>query len=257
MKSAIFALLVATASANWREYTVQVNQTAVRDFVTDAEKFESQWYKATKDELFYMGKSIADAYKTYQGKMILDFGKIVVPVIRDAADMWGYMQVNPGCDYQCATDKCFKTDRITMTCLHACKCVFKFETNNADFKKAAQKAEQSGKTFETYMEEREKEFLNSVTPAIRKYLEKEREVHDEFSAFLKKHAVNEFGCDSTCVNRCTNQNYITFLEMPSCVENCNCRQKWLRFKSGVVNYPALLEYNNDDLEAWRYYKSTQ
>lgn len=112
---------------------------------------------------------------------------------------------------------------------------------------------QSVRHFEDEMEARHKEFEQTVRPAYKKYFEKEKQVHSEFSKYLKKHAVNEFGCDSKCVDRCCNASYITFWEMPVCVEKCKCNQKFIKLTGGSYNYAGMALYAEGDMDAYNYF----
>lgn len=78
---------------------------------------------------------------------------------------------------------------------------------------------------------------------MEEYLAKEKEVHEEFGTFLKKHAVKDLGCEEECVNGCVNRDYITFWEMPECLQYCRCEQTVLKMDHGRYNYASLMSYN--------------
>lgn len=85
---------VALAGGDWKEYSAKVNTTAVDGIYEDGVKFYDKWMETTKNERENIRKAYADAYKNAMGRLILDFGKTVAPVVRNFADTMKYGEVN-------------------------------------------------------------------------------------------------------------------------------------------------------------------
>jgi len=59
-----------------------------------------------KNETHAFRRALADAYKNTEAKLILNFGKTVVPAIRAWADVASEYNVSQTCDHECAV-ACF------------------------------------------------------------------------------------------------------------------------------------------------------
>jgi len=94
--------------------------------------FGGKFAEATQQEQENLAKAIADSYKTTQAKIILNFGKTVIPVYKAELEALKLTKINDGCNMECAT-KCYEPDfdnndfRFNKDCMKACKCSFKFE----------------------------------------------------------------------------------------------------------------------------------
>ena len=111
MKAVALSLIAAaTVSANeFRTVTVSVDKSKVLNITGDLEQFHEDLQNATYYERSWLEYKLADAFKTGTGKLVLNFGKTVVPVARD----WARLAETTGlvdpeaCDYECATNLCF------------------------------------------------------------------------------------------------------------------------------------------------------
>jgi hypothetical protein len=83
----------------------------------------------------------------------------------------------------------------------------------------------------------------------------EQQVYQEYANLVQNHAVNDFGCDPQCVTDCTNQQFVTFREIPFCVSDCPCDQQLVNITTGSYNYPALMAYSEYNLAAWSFFKT--
>ena len=132
MKAIALSLLVAAVSANeFRTVTVTVDNTKVENLVRDADRFNHQLHNATTTERHELQKQLSNAFSTGVGKLILNFGKTVVPVARDWADLYETTGVDDGCDFDCATNLCFTPENpanVDFECLsYYCDCNFLFK----------------------------------------------------------------------------------------------------------------------------------
>lgn len=125
--------------------------------------FERKFKNHTRKEAKEYEKAIVDAYKNTVGKIIMDFGDTVAPIIENAGELLEEVRVNKSCDMDCAV-KCFKpkkADRITekyvlgfnRECFGNCSCAFRFESWTPKQQEKAQKnAEQFDESIEDFIE---------------------------------------------------------------------------------------------------------
>jgi acyl-CoA reductase-like NAD-dependent aldehyde dehydrogenase len=64
-----------------------VNETAVEGFYNDAMKFGKLWLDTTQNERENVRKALADAYENAAARMLMNFGKTVVPIVSDWAEL--------------------------------------------------------------------------------------------------------------------------------------------------------------------------
>ena len=232
-----------------------LNATELRDLASDLRRFGAHYISETSDERNELLSSLKDSWKNTAAKLILNFGKDMAPVAEEWADLMQYVQVNEDCDQECAM-KCYNPQKrdtlfFDQRCLGACKCQFKSATMNREY------FDQKGKNLThdldhlyEFLKDRKAVGQKILKPRVEAYLEKEKNLHDEFADMIRKHAIEGFGCDKRCINDCLNRKYITFFEIPKCVMHCPCKQRILNLEGGRYNLQHLMEYNDYDLEAW-------
>jgi len=143
---------------------VKVDTKVLEGLAQDLEGFADKFKTATDEEAGALAQAIADSYKTTQAKIILNFGKTIVPVYEAELDLLKLTKTNDECNVDCAT-KCFEPDydrnnfTFEKACMKKCKCNFKFEEKKGseinktvrEFEKAtgkvAQKLETAGNGF--------------------------------------------------------------------------------------------------------------
>ena len=111
--------------------------------------------------------------------------------------------------------------------------------------------------FTDFLNVQGQEFVQSVQPALQDYMVAEQQVYQDFATLVQNHAVNDFGCEPSCVSDCTNQDFINFREIPLCVSDCPCDQQIVNITGGAYNYPQLMAYSEYNLEAWSFFKLHQ
>ena len=129
MKAVALSLLAAAVAANeFRTVTVTVDNTKVDNLVNDYQRFDNKLRNATHTERENLQRDLANAFQTGVGKLVLNFGKTVVPVAKDWANVLETTAVEDGCDYDCATNMCIDQENplnIDFDCLeYFCDCNF-------------------------------------------------------------------------------------------------------------------------------------
>lgn len=71
----------ATNNSDWKSVVISVNETAIEDTYQDFLELNDLYEKTTKAERKDVRRALANAYKNTAGKLILNFGKTVVPVV--------------------------------------------------------------------------------------------------------------------------------------------------------------------------------
>jgi hypothetical protein len=76
----------------------------------------------------------------------------------------------------------------------------------------------------------------------------------DFNTRLTDVAVNDFGCDPTCVADCTNQEFIGILIVPTCVKYCSCTEQAVTItQTGDYDYSALMQFSKYNKQAWSFF----
>jgi len=76
------------------------------DLFNDAYRLHNNFENATTTESQDLIQSLADAYKTTAGKLILNFGKTVTPAFSSWAKVASNINANKKCNQNCAA-QCF------------------------------------------------------------------------------------------------------------------------------------------------------
>jgi acyl-CoA reductase-like NAD-dependent aldehyde dehydrogenase len=95
MKAFALALVAGIATcqnsnntnSDWKSVVISVNETAVETVYADALQFGQLWAETTRGERSQVRSALADAYKNTNAKLILNFGKTVVPAVKSWADL--------------------------------------------------------------------------------------------------------------------------------------------------------------------------
>lgn len=140
-------------------------------------------------------------------------------------------------------------------CMNKCNCKFNIYSMDKT-KLSAQAAElaASASSARAFIENVLAKNYKNIQPALSKYLDKEQELHEEFSQLVKKIAIQKLKCDKSCVNDCLHHEYISFWEIPQCISQCRCENNMIQIEGGSLNLPKLMHYNEYDLKSWAYFK---
>jgi hypothetical protein len=258
MKTAIILSLlgVVALSAN-----VEINTKAIDALVEDVNEFAELYDDTLKVETRQVARELANAYKNTAGKLILNFGSQIAPAGRETYKMLEYVQVNPTCNQTAAVDCLGLYDgfRPNVECLAAAGCQFKFETPASKRLIAVQGpiAEVAVKNAEKFLQQLVRNETQRLGQAVGQYVQAQQQLTDEFAALVRKHAVDTFGCNAECVDSCLDNDYIAFHEVPQCAEYCPCTGGNLVIAGGEYNYPALMQFNDGNKQAWSFFKKNQ
>lgn len=133
-------------------------------------------------------------------------------------------------------------------CLASCSCEFEIEELDQDeLLEKVQSLNESVISLISYFEYHLAENKEKFNKALSNYFRKEKLMYTQVKILTKKHAIKTFGCDETCVNDCLNSDFLSFLQLPSCVLQCECHQNLVRFANDEVNDDS--DVSNQDSES--------
>jgi hypothetical protein len=226
--------------------------------------------RGTEDVL----RGVSDAYKNTWGKMIIDYGKTVAPIYRAYGDLLEEVSVNAGCNETCAIT-CFKPCKVDdgisanwtlgfkRSCFeNKCGCKFNIEAkmNTTQGRKEidakAKKLADAVNNADKQVAKLENEAQQIIDSGIKKFEKRAEKLQRDYYEELRNTAINELGCDSACVNTCTNANYFEFYEVPTCISECKCSMIDGTFDiaNGKFSFSSLAMYADGDVEAWMSFK---
>jgi len=112
---------------------VKVDTKVLEGLAQDLEGFADKFKTATDEEAGALAQAIADSYKTTQAKIILNFGKTIVPVYEAELEALKLTKINKDCNIDCAAacyEPNYQTNDFTFNkeCMKQCKCTFKYES---------------------------------------------------------------------------------------------------------------------------------
>jgi hypothetical protein len=79
-------------------YNIKIDENEIDEIIDDFGDLADKYLSKTKKERKVLMKKLNKAFKTTAAKMILNFGKIIPPVVQSWAEVMRHIQVNPECD---------------------------------------------------------------------------------------------------------------------------------------------------------------
>ena len=219
-------------------FDFKIDGDKIEDLVEDFEEFSDKYLSKTKKERVKLMKKLTEAFRNTAAKIILNFGKIIPPVVHSWSEVMRHVQVNPECDQKNAV-KCldpmvgYETLYFNPHCLAKYNC--KFEIEDLDPKMIRTKMDNITRNYENvnrFFNKVNVENMKRVKPAFDAYLEKASELHQEFGELLKEHGAKILGCEETCIEDCLDTDFISFWEIPMCVKNCHCKEGLISIERG-------------------------
>jgi len=192
----------------------------------------------TKKERVKLMKKLTEAFRNTAAKMILNFGKIIPPVVQSWTEVMRHVQVNPECDQKNAV-KCLdpmagiETLYFNPHCLAKFNC--KFEIEDVDPKIIRTKMDNITLNYQNvnrFFNKINVDNMKLVKPSFDAYLEKASGLHEEFGELLKDPSSKILGCDETCIEDCLDTDFVSFWEIPMCVKDCQCKHGLISIKRG-------------------------
>lgn len=274
MKSVIMGLatmaVVTFASDNyygnasvWDSYEISVNWNEINETANSiAQKWDeyNKYEKKTSREAARdLARALEDTYKDSVGKIVMEWGETVGPLVDHVGEAFDNSTMKGNCDAECGV-KCWDAKRFdtksnnwqygfNVTCFRACGCEFKLDKkqNNKtkeQFERAARKIENDLEDFVEYGQKVAKDAEKKIIPALDRYNNKTAQIMNEYLKTVRATAINDLGCNSTCVNRCTNGYTTCFFELSSCISQCTCANldEVIHLEKGRYNYPQLMLY---------------
>lgn len=239
---------------------VRVNEGLIKELIDDFKNYGVEWWEGTEVEREDLMLALKDAWMNTAGRLIMNFGKTVVPVAEHLADIMKYMQVNPMCKQECAINCLSPKHRDTMyfekTCLASCGCHFKIgEIGHEKLDAHKSQLKESATELKDFVSDVVKENYKTIKPEIDAYTKAEKKYCREFAELLRKHATKTFGCDEECLDNCLEKpSLVNFWEIPACVKSCHCTMGRIVDieKGGKMNLPHLRKEADED--TWRTFK---
>jgi hypothetical protein len=278
---AVVALVQAQAvpKANTNEITVKYDEKAAKNVSSSIfrvfQKLGKQAVKTVESGAEDISHGLSNAYKNTWGKLIIDYGKTVAPIYRAYGDLIEEINVNPTCNQTCAIT-CFKpckVDKINAnwtlgfkrSCFeNTCGCKFNIEAklNTTEGRKEIdaklRKLQESQNNYNIKVNNLEKEAEKIFDDGVKKFEKKAEKLQRDYYNELRTTAIKELGCDSACVNTCTNANYFEFYEVPACIAECKCSKinGALDISKGKFSLSSLAMYADGDVDAWMSFKNS-
>jgi hypothetical protein len=279
---AVVALVQAQAvpKAKTDEFTVKYDEKVAKNVSTSIfrvfQKLGKKAVKTVESGVDDVSHGLSNAYKNTWGKMIIEYGKTVGPIYRAYGDLIEEVNVNPTCNQTCAIT-CFKPCKVDdgmtanwtlgfkRSCFeNTCGCKFNIEAkmNTTQGKKEidgkVKKLQESLNDYNKKVSNLEKEADKIINEGIKKFEKKAEKLQRDYYDELRTTAINELGCDSACVNTCTNANYFEFYEVPTCIAECKCSKidGALDISTGKFTLSSLAMYADGDVEAWMSFKNS-
>lgn len=247
----------------WESYEIRVDWNEIEDTANsiakkwdDYGKFEKKVNDERNKEL---KRALEDTYKEAVGKITMEWGDLVEPLVDHVGEAFDNKTMKGVCDAHCAV-KCWNGKKFDTknknwqygfdkACFSKCGCEFKLDkkpTNQTkkDFENAAKKIEGDVAELLKFGEQVADEARDKLVPALEKYDKRSQEIIDEYLKTVRNTAVKDLGCDSTCVNKCTNGKTQCFFELNECLSKCTCAglDEVIQLEKGKVNYPKLMLY---------------
>lgn len=214
--------------SDWKSLKLALNESAMEDFYDDASQFGELYWETTKKETENVKKDLLDAFEDTAARLVMNFGKTVVPLVKTFSELTSKLSVNAECNQDCAA-KCFDAELphednyFDKKCMAACGCVLDMDKMNATYHEDGHKKMlQELEDIEGYANRLGDNFLKIMKPSVDAYVAKKKTLEDDFFKLLKKHAVEDLGCDPKCISDCTNQDKVSYFELPDCLEMCMC-----------------------------------
>lgn len=98
--------------------------------------------------------------------------------------------------------------------------------------------------------------MEKIYPAVVEYQETLEKHRDEFAEYVRKQA-DVLGCDSQCIDDCTNYEYVTYWELPQCIKWCPCEYGVIEITDGELDLHSLMQFSNKDKKAWSLFRKVQ
>ena len=247
-------------TVDWNE--IEETSESINDKWEDYGAYERNITRVQQRDL---QKALENTYKNTIGKLLMEYGSLVEPLVENAEQVQDAVEVNPTCDNECGM-RCFQPDtydffnstwvyNFNQTCFHACGCQFKFESWNAtqqdQLVNDIENLEDNLDAFEAYGARMSQTAQNILVPALERYNQRSADLQNEYLKTVRATAIEDLGCDSTCVNYCTNGYYVTFYDLSSCIDLCYCDglESAINLDDGTYNMPQLVLYAKGSKQA--------
>lgn len=210
-------------------YNIQIDEGEIEELIEDFKDFGSRYISKTKAERILLMRKLKEAFKNTAAKMILNFGSTFPPLVDSWAQVMKHMQVNEGCDQECAV-KCLdplagcENMYFNPSCLSTCKCKFDIERIEPSvIREKVDEVTKNAENVNRFFKGVNMENIKLLKPAFDTYMSKAAGLHEEFGELLKEHSAKVLGCDEECLEDCLDPNFVSFWEVPLCVKHCKCQ----------------------------------
>ena len=110
-------------------YNIKIDENEIDEIIDDFGDLADKYLSKTKKERKVLMKKLNKAFKTTAAKMLLNFGKIIPPVVQSWAEVMRHIQVNPECDQNKAVQcldpmEGYETLYFNPACLERFSCRF-------------------------------------------------------------------------------------------------------------------------------------
>lgn len=99
-----------------------------------------------------------------------------------------------------------------------------------------------------------KAIVKSIEDKEKEFKQKELQFTYKFYDFIEKHAINVAGCDSSCVNKCTNPSKYPIYKVGDCLEKCDCSGGAIQVTESAFPAEKMALYAGEDLKAYSFFQ---
>jgi hypothetical protein len=215
--------------------------------------------------------ALQDTYKNTLGKLMMEYGTLVEPLLNHTEQMGDGLEFNGTCNDDCAI-KCWVPERYdtfsdawvfgyNTSCIQGCGCEFKFESyssyDRAQFDSDAEFVEAEFQHLEQYGAKMAKDAENILVPALERYNQRASALQNEYVKTVRATAIYDLGCNEACVNQCTNFFYNDFFSMSDCLSHCYCTgiEGALQLEEGTYSVPEMVLYAKGNHQALKAFHS--
>lgn len=231
-------------------FKYSLNETAIVELLQDLNDLKMQYLAAKYQGAMDAIQTIQNSYKNTLAKLYVDFGKTYYPIVQTYADLMEALIPEGDCNSTCIALNCLELqDSLNASCLELeCSCVYNItaiEEADEAFNNAHDEFKESIQQYLTTIQE-------DLNQSLVNYREKEMQVAYQLYDFINEQAKSLAGCDSICVDGCTDPTFNSLHDICPCLETCYCEGGVLLLNDGNIDQELIAAYARNNKMALEY-----